>query len=226
MSLIFVTKPNPSSPNEVAKKLSNFLYINSIYLDSVFSIMGKRTTPIRSLEELDKRVKSHFSYIKISKDKNYKKYLELLFQFYNTGDKSLEKRRGDLLELIARKAYPLTTDKFKIIAESVVYDDKKLIDNKDIDVVFQGYFIDAIECKAVLKSYLKPVPLPKKKREKLQFMAEVKSRSESYGTECNLYLATYIKEDKLEQDILIRSGFECFNILSPIEIKQRIMFNT
>jgi hypothetical protein len=223
MILEFRSKANTTDMSSVSEELGAFVLKNTDFLEPLFTILSRKPTAIQQRKDVEDRIKSQMSYANICNNPNYETFISILHKLYNTSDKSLARRRGEVLELIVREASPKPKLQFKLIVESHVYSDGQKISEKDIDVVFDGDHIDAIECKAILANYLFGVPLPKRCKEKLLFMCDLKKLATQNSKNCNLFFATYNKENTYEEDILSESGFNEFVILTSSDIKRRLL---
>jgi hypothetical protein len=154
---------------------------------------------------------------------NFPFFEKIMHMFYKTSQKSLDKNRGCLLEVLTRTMKPsIRVSSYKMIPESLVYYNSTKLSDKDLDVVLHYEQIELFECKASLYNFLRNDPLPKKNKEKLALMSNINSLAASHSIVCYPYLVTYALNDSLLKHKLSNAGFNSLIILSRQEIMKRL----
>lgn len=221
MSIKFITKTIPSIPDNETIQLATFLHNNKSYIEFTFGVLERMKSPKTNIKQ---KLLVSPGIDDIKNLRNFADYIKMMIDFYNTANlEILSLRRGFVLELVVEQICPSEDVKsYNIIKECLVYNNGVEVSPKDIDIVFEYNKIEAIECKAVLITYLHAEPLPYRPKEKLEFLLEVKKLAANNNIDCNVFLATYSSEISLAKSILIKSGYTSFTILRREDIIKRL----
>lgn len=203
----------------ITEQLFKFVTQNKNYLKITFAIMSTYTQIERNMED---RILVHPMVDDIEEDENLEEYIKIIEDFYNL---NIQYRRGDLLELLSGHISPLNEcEDYKIIRESLVYENGSRLGDKDIDVITEYKNcpnIECIECKANVKNYIGR-PMDDECKAKLNFMKLVSDRAKAHEIKCRLLFATYRDDIDYSLDILTENGYNMFEIMRGSEIIQRL----
>lgn len=221
----------PKQIDDITESFKRFLINNKEYIEMTFSIVSTyaKTSDIDEIEE-----SMEFLLVEHGIEDNdiTKIYLYLLKEFYDDESEFCHKtsmlghRRGDILEKIVENMKPVhvKSDEYEIYRECQIKHEGIVIDEQDIDVVYEGINrleAELIECKANLEKFLGE-RIPHKKRRKLDFMRSAKLISNAYEAHYENILATCLVNGRKCKIVLYEQGYNEFRVLTALDILRNL----
>ena len=227
--VVFKQKINVKPKDKVVKKLGDFILKNKVFFD-IFCEIIIRCSKIEdfSKEFLDTLFLINPLIDKTS-DKTYE-FIDKITKFYDTTNKSLSKRRGDVVEYLFEEIVPQTDTKEAFIKETefyIYYDGSKLgASNHDIDLGVYcevENFIELYECKVRLQTFLfdRP-PLERTSRRKLDYLKRVYQEITSVSNK-NIFLVCLELNVVNYRYVLDKYNYKIINLIDRNSI-EKLMF--
>ena len=223
--VVFVQKDNIKPKEKIVEKLGDFILLNKNFFDifcETLVICNKADYYGKNM--LDPLFLINPSIDRMSEEANT--FVEMLASFFDTTDKILDKRRGDIVEYLLENIAPqsdIDGDFIKGTEFYIYYNGLKLgTSNHDIDLGIYSSsdnLIELYECKVRLKSFLydKP-PLNKEGRRKLGYLKRVHNDLVSIQSK-DIFLVCLESNILCYRHTLDKYGYHMINIMNKDSIE-------